>query len=147
MTDGHKSYEGIGKEFAGHEAVNHQANEYVRGEAHTNTVEGYFPSSKRGIIGTYHHISKKHLPRYLGEFDMRYNARRIKDGERAVLAGAGRWRETADLQTTHWAMRAMNGKLAPGKKMIYHFPEVSTKMDRSNRSRLDRFPRQRGGGR
>src|SRR5439155_11685542 len=92
MTDGHGSYRGLDKEFGGHEAVNHEANEYVRGEAHTNTVEGYFSIFKRGIIGTYHHISKQHLPRYLGEFDMRYNTRTVRgitDGQRAILAVKG----------------------------------------------------------
>ncbi len=92
MTDGHASYRGLETEFAGHEAVNHQADEYVRGEAHTNNAEGYFSILKRGIVGTYHHVSAKHLPRYLGEFDMRYNTRSahgVTDGERAVLAVRG----------------------------------------------------------
>jgi hypothetical protein len=64
MTDGNAAYTGLAKEFAGHEPVNHQADEYVRGQAHTNTVEGYFSILKRGIIGTYHHVSRKHLWRY-----------------------------------------------------------------------------------
>ncbi len=86
MTDGHSSYKGLDKEFAGHEAVNHQADEYVRGEAHTNTAENYFSIFKRGIIGTYHHVGAQHLHRYLGEFDHRYNTRTMRDGERAVVA-------------------------------------------------------------
>jgi transposase-like protein len=84
MTDGHASYQGLDKEFAGHEAVNHHADEYVRREAHTNSVEGYFSILKRGIIGTYHHVHAKHLDRYLAEFDHRFNTRKIKDCERAV---------------------------------------------------------------
>jgi hypothetical protein len=61
--------------FASHEAVNHGIGEYVRGDAHTNTVEGCFSILKRGITGTYHHVSQQHLKRYLAEFDFRYNAR------------------------------------------------------------------------
>ncbi len=57
------------------ESVNHSAGEYVRGGAHTNTIEGYFSILKRGIIGTYHHVSATHLKRYLAEFDFRYNHR------------------------------------------------------------------------
>ncbi len=56
--------------------VNHSADEYVRlgGFIHTNTAEGFFSILKRGIYGTYHHVSEAHLGRYLGEFDFRYNA-------------------------------------------------------------------------
>ena len=53
----------------------HSAKEYVRGDVHTNTGEGYFSILKRGIMGTYHHVSQKHLKRYLAEFDFRYNER------------------------------------------------------------------------
>ena len=60
-----------------------------RGEAHTNTVESYFALLKRGIIGTYHHVSGQHLPRYLAEFDHRYNARKLSDIERTDLAIQG----------------------------------------------------------
>ena len=49
--------------------------EYVRGDAYTNTIEGYFSILKRGIVGTYHHVSQQHLKRYLAEFDFRYNER------------------------------------------------------------------------
>jgi hypothetical protein len=66
---------GVGKEFARHEMVDHGALEYVRGDAHSNTVEGYFSILKRGIIGTYHHVSEAHLGRYLAEFDFRYSER------------------------------------------------------------------------
>src|SRR5437868_417447 len=76
MTDSFVGYNNIGEHFAGHESVNHSANEYVRGLAHTNTVEGYFSLLKRGINGTYHHVSEKHLHRYLAEFDFRYNSRK-----------------------------------------------------------------------
>ena len=56
---------------------------------HTNTVESYFAILKRGIVGTYHHVSAEHLKRYVGEFDFRYNARGISDMERATLAAEG----------------------------------------------------------
>ena len=75
MTDDAGQYRIIGPEFAGHESVNHGIGEYVRGPAHTNTIEGYFSILKRGINGTYHHVSQAHLKRYLGEFDFRYNER------------------------------------------------------------------------
>lgn len=75
MTDGEGQYRILGPMFAKHEAVNHGIGEYVRGEAHTNTIEGYFSILKRGIVGTYHHVSQQHLKRYLGEFDFRYNTR------------------------------------------------------------------------
>jgi hypothetical protein len=72
--------------------VNHGAGEYVRGDAHTNTVEGYFAIFKRSVYGTFHHVSQKHLKRYLAEFDFRYNERSalgVEDEERAkkVLSG------------------------------------------------------------
>jgi transposase-like protein len=86
MTDQGGQYYQVGKEFARHETVNHSADEYVRGDAHTNTIEGYFSILKRGIIGTYHHVSQQHLKRYLAEFDFRYNERSalgVNDKERA----------------------------------------------------------------
>ena len=82
--------------FAGHETVNHSAEEYVRYEAgeviHTNTVEGYFSIFKRGMKGVYQHCSEKHLHRYLAEFDFRYNERSalgVEDLERAEKALLG----------------------------------------------------------
>jgi hypothetical protein len=87
-TDSFPSYKKVGKEFASHEAVNH-AVEYVRGDAHTNTAENYFSILKRGIDGVYHHVSEAHLPRYLAEFDFRYNTRAtagFTDSDRTRLA-------------------------------------------------------------
>lgn len=75
MTDDAGQYRPIGKEFASHQSVNHGIEEYVRGEVHSNTVEGFFSILKRGVIGTYHHISEAHLHRYLREFDFRYSNR------------------------------------------------------------------------
>ena len=62
-----------------HESVNHVAHEYVRGDFHTNTVEGFFGQLKRGIIGIYHYVSPKHLHRYCHEFGYRWNTRKISD--------------------------------------------------------------------
>jgi transposase-like protein len=72
--------------------IKHSIGEYVRGDVHTNTIEGYFSILKRGIYGTYHHVSEQHLKRYLAEFDFRYNERQalgITDGERATRALKG----------------------------------------------------------
>jgi hypothetical protein len=81
MTTKRPYYKGIGADMAGHEAVNHSVEEWVRGDAHTNTLEGYFSVFKRGMKGVYQHCREKHLHRYLAEFDFRYN-NRIKLGRR-----------------------------------------------------------------
>jgi transposase-like protein len=76
----------VAHEFGRHQSVNHSIGEYVRGDVHTNTIEGYFSILKRGITGVYHHVSPKHLRRYLAEFDFRYNERAalgISDAARA----------------------------------------------------------------
>src|SRR3954453_6919924 len=91
-TDQAPVYTEIGTGFASHETVNHSIKEYVRGDAHTNTVEGYFSIFKRGIYGVYHHVSAEHLKRYLGEFDFRYNHRialGFDDTSRAAIAVKG----------------------------------------------------------
>lgn len=75
MTDEAKMYKGVGKRFEAHLAVNHGVHEYVRGRAHTNTIESYFSIFKRGMTGIYQHCSEDHLHRYLFEFDFRYNNR------------------------------------------------------------------------
>jgi transposase-like protein len=74
-TDESPLYHGSEKHFAEHDAVKHTAKEYVRGDVHTNTVEGYFGVFKRGMKGVYQHCAEKHLHRYLAEFDFRYNNR------------------------------------------------------------------------
>lgn len=81
-TDSHAGYELLGQEFAGHEAVNHSAQEYKRGLAYTNSIEGFFSLFKRIIHGTYHQISPKHLHRYCAETTYRFNSRKIKDADR-----------------------------------------------------------------
>lgn len=86
MTDKYTVYNGLSEEFAGHEIVDHGKGEYVRGNTHTNTVEGWFALLKRGVTGTFHHVSEEHLDRYVDEFAFRYNRRDLTDGERAVDA-------------------------------------------------------------
>jgi transposase-like protein len=84
MTDEWKAYRRPAKRFASHQTVNHANDEYVRGDVHVNTAEGFFSLLKRGINGVYHHVSKQHLGQYLGEFDFRYNTRKMTDGERTI---------------------------------------------------------------
>ena len=90
MTDEARVYERIGREFAMHASVNHGAGEYVsHGTLHTNTVENFFSIFKRGVIGTYHHMSEAHLSRYCVEFDFRYNTRKLTDADRTDEALLG----------------------------------------------------------
>jgi transposase-like protein len=94
LTDESPIYLKMGKEFSYHGSVNHSAKEYVRGVFHhTNTAENFFSIFKRGVIGTYHHMSEAHLGRYCAEFDFRYNTRDLTDAERtdeAVLGARGK---------------------------------------------------------
>jgi transposase-like protein len=86
MTDHAMVYRYITQDWS-HSTVNHSRKEYVRGNIHTNTVEGYFSLLKRGIIGTFHHVSEQHLQRYVDEFDFRYNNRQalgVDDQQRAA---------------------------------------------------------------
>ncbi len=84
MTDAHLSYEGLSEHFNGHHTVDHSKT-FVRGVImHTNFAESYHSLLKRGIIGAFHHISDKHIPRYLAEFDRRWNTRTGSDGARTV---------------------------------------------------------------
>lgn len=84
MTDEAYVYKKVGKEFASHDYTSHGIGEYVRGDIHTNTIEGYFSIFKRGMKGVYQHCSSDHLKRYLAEFDFRYNERDLSDVERSV---------------------------------------------------------------
>jgi len=91
-TDELAAYKYLGKEYASHESVKHSKEEYVRGDVHTNTVEGFYSIFKRGMKGIYQHCAEKHLHRYLSEFDFRYSNRialGIDDGERRTLAIKG----------------------------------------------------------
>ena len=90
MTDEHAGYKAVGKEFTGHGVVAHSRGEYGRhGVFHSNTIENFFSIFKRGVIGTYHHLSQAHLHRYTAEFDFRYNTRKDTDDERSDLALKG----------------------------------------------------------
>ena len=77
---------------ADHEAVDHSKYEWARGDVHTNTLENFFSVFKRGLIGTYQHMDKAHLDRYLAEFDFRFNTRAklgVNDTQRAAMAVQG----------------------------------------------------------
>ena len=75
-TDGAKWYRNNGMGLAGgHDWVDHSKDEYVRGNVHTNTIEGFFSVFKKGMKGVYQHCGEQHLHRYLAEFDFRYNNR------------------------------------------------------------------------
>jgi transposase-like protein len=100
-TDESRLYPEVGQLFAAHETVKHSADEYVRGDVHTNSAEGYFSIFKRGMRGVYQHCAEKHLHRYLAEFDFRYNTRKITDMERTELAVRG----------------------GEGKRLTYHQPD------------------------
>src|ERR1700730_7983563 len=88
MTDELASYEKVGNEFANHSGVCHSADEYVRlsGFVHVNTAECRFSLMKRAVYGTHHSISEAHLPRYLSEWDYKWNTREMTDSERAACA-------------------------------------------------------------
>ena len=86
MTDGAHAYWGTDAYFRSHETVDHTRGEYVRGIVHTNFAESYFSLLKRGILGIFHHVSRKHIQRYLEEFDFRWNTRDDSDPERMVKA-------------------------------------------------------------
>ena len=89
VTDELHQYRPIGKMFAGgHDFVKHSGGEYVRPgtDIHTNCVEGVFSLLRRGVMGTFHSVSRKHLPNYLNEFEFRVNTRTIDDGERVTKA-------------------------------------------------------------
>lgn len=89
MSDDLNVYHPLSMGFRKHETVVHSKGEYVRGNVHTNTVEGFFGLLKRGLTGSFHHVSKGHLARYIDEFSFRYNARKVTDGERAALVITG----------------------------------------------------------
>ena len=78
VTDDWGAYNGLSHTF-NHQVINHSKKEYVRGDVHTNTVEGFLALLKRGIHGIYHHVSKKHLDKYVDEFEFRWNSRKAKD--------------------------------------------------------------------
>ena len=86
-----------------HESVDHNKGEYVRGDLHTNNLEGFFSILKRGLVGIYQHVEKKHLQRYLAEFDFRQNTReklKINDTMRADILLQGIVGKRLTYQTT-----------------------------------------------
>ena len=90
ITDEFKSYVGIEKNFkGGHGVINHGLGEYAKGDINTNTAESFFALLKRGVNGTFHHISKKHLSKYCNEFSFRWDNRKVTDGERTENAIQG----------------------------------------------------------
>jgi transposase-like protein len=103
-TDESRLYTEAGAAFASHETVKHSAKEYVRGDVHTNTIEGVFSIFKRGMKGNYQHCKEKHLHRYLAEFDFRYNNRvalGVNDLARADAALMGIVGKRLTYRTTH----------------------------------------------
>jgi transposase-like protein len=115
MTDGERPLRALKPLVASHETVNHEAGEYVRGDVHTNTVEGYFSILKRGIIGTFHHVSPQHLQRYATEFDFRYNNRETK------TKIDGKWIKTG-LSDTERADALLAG--VKGKRLTYQTTNI-----------------------
>ena len=84
MTDESPVYFKLGKNYGSHHSVNHSREEYARlgGYVHINTAESFFSLVKRGVTGSFHHVSEAHLHRYLCEFDFRWNTRHLTDAER-----------------------------------------------------------------
>ena len=89
MSDEFNLYQKVGKAFdGGHEVVKHSWKEYTRPgtDVHSNTIEGVFSLIKRGVMGTFHSVSRKHLQNYLNEFAFRWNTRKLNDGQRVQSA-------------------------------------------------------------
>lgn len=84
MTDDFASYRRVGGPFTRHGIIRHTIREYVRGDVHTNTIEGFFSRVKRKLNGTHHAVSKEHLHRYMSEAAFIYNTRAMNDGERTL---------------------------------------------------------------
>lgn len=85
-TDEHSGYAKLRKKGFPHETVNHSEGEYVRGNVHTSNIDGFWSLIKRGIIGSFHHVSKDYLPLYVNEFAFRHNNRKDKDIFQKVIA-------------------------------------------------------------
>jgi hypothetical protein len=89
MTDSAADFCGFKNDFASHETTNHLRGEYLRGDVNSNTVESFFALVKRSVYGIHHHISERHLDRYLTERTFVWNGRLLDDGARALLAMQG----------------------------------------------------------
>lgn len=101
LTDGAQTYKFI---MDKHESVDHSKYEWTRGDVHTNTLEGFFSIFKRGLVGVFQHIDKKHLDRYLAEFDFRFNTRAklgIDDVQRTGIAVEGFAGKRLQYKTAH----------------------------------------------
>jgi transposase-like protein len=85
-TDEHAGYRPLDSAYP-HQVVRHSGGEYVHGNVHTNNIESFWALLKRGIIGTYHNVSKKYLPLYLNEFQFRQNNRNNEDIFGEAIAG------------------------------------------------------------
>jgi transposase-like protein len=90
-TDESGVYRNKLKDYKGHNVVNHSAKEYVLKNtdgtlSHVNTGESFFSLLKRGVMGAWHHVSREHLPKYAGEFEFRWNTRKMTDGRRMAAA-------------------------------------------------------------
>jgi len=95
-TDSASCYNEFDWRAAGHKRVDHAVGEYVRGDVSTNKLENYFSQLTRSIDGTFHHVSREHLPRYLAEFDFRYSTCDMTDTQRmAALLGRADGRRLA----------------------------------------------------
>lgn len=113
QTDSLTSYNYSGSKFAGHLKVSHSTGEYWRNDgACTNTVESFFALLKRGVYGSFHSVSRKHLNRYCDEFCFRWNHRKVSDSERAL---------------------ALLGQVS-GKRLMYREPGSNTGPNRSRPS-------------
>jgi len=86
MTDDHKAYKALSKNGWKHEIVAHTKDEWVRGNVHTQGIENFWSLFKRGVIGSFHHVSVKHLHRYLDEFSFRFNNRESQDIFNMIVA-------------------------------------------------------------
>ena len=85
ISDGSGIYSKLYQEYMDHQIISHNRGEYVRGQYHTNTIEGYWSILKRTISGTYNNVSRKHMNRYCKEVDFRYNTRNNTTEERINL--------------------------------------------------------------
>ncbi|HUN27968.1 MAG TPA: IS1595 family transposase, partial [Steroidobacteraceae bacterium] len=104
VTDGSQSYKFYMPTQQQHESVDHSKREWARGDVHTNTLEGFFSIFKRGLVGVYQHMDKKHLDRYLAEFDFRMNTRAklgINDLQRTAIAVASAKGKRLTYKTAH----------------------------------------------
>ena len=80
VTDGNPSYRAI-KNYLPHDVINHEI-EYVNWDVHTQNIDSYWSTLKRGVYGVFHHVSEEYLPCYLSEFEFRFNRRKIPDAVR-----------------------------------------------------------------